>query len=1048
MKKSGRLSSFHDISRGRRLRFQPIFFLLLVLLVGATQFITAGRPAGRQRTLSLDEINSQISAMQAKVDSLTQLQNQLRRDSSSLRQESSQQTASNSRKIVEIDDAIVRKKAMVNSLRLQYEKAKQDSIDLLASSREQTLALHKETVRLESSIITMSNELEVLSARRDQLDQPAPGTDSKTLQRLQAQITKSDSLIKARQAAFTDLTIKREKLQKDSVQAVSKLTGSRLEFRDQIETINKNIALISSALEQLEQKQAAIKGDKAKKISDLKANLTSLGSQKRALTDQITRFETEITALAGEKQRLARSADAALTKYTQLRKPFLQAAEDAEAALKRAVEEKALIKALREKLRLDSAVSKSRDLLDDAIKAEAEKKRGAKKLVEQRENDLNNLLNNLDGLIQNTPGIRQKEASVHAPTVSQKTGLVLDELAASEKLVVQATAARDKAKQNLAAFDAKNPPPADPSYTRTTALDSATNVKKKKIIQMTEQIDSISLVFSELQANSNALSKSLAGESGTGDSLTNAKRAEKASLNAKRAKLVKDSIQNETDNAGALPRLKTDLASIGNKLIQLQNEIGTLTADRDKTKESLMAAREKASQTATSQKTERQKFDSLIAAKQQEITLVSMKSEKLRQDSISLAKREVQQMSNLNTPPSTLGSQIAVAEKELNAMVRQSDSLKREVNAAQAKPAEYARRITFQIASTARSIDAANNDIAELKKEREAAYDRMKNDRGKLESMISSMEQEIAVAITKRDKARQDSVSAESNLRQASMRLQADIREKDNLVTGWQREVDKATDELERARDDSVRLAEKIPSMLQTYSQAAKSIDMLIAAKEKELADLKLRRDKARQDSLAENKKQLELLAKAHEEIVKRSTVVAQKKTESSLASADRKKSQTDTLSYKQKASQDLAAAAAEIERQNGFIERKKTDLAQLQKQRDEIATRFKGSGSTSASGSGTIITDYTPPASSPTFSPASAAPITSSPPTEGVQPPTPVEIAQLRSEELYTMLGENKIAEAEKRFRQLQGFLKTNLDAEAFQTLKMTIEEMSGSAR
>jgi hypothetical protein len=236
----------------------------------------------------------------------------------------------------------------------------------------------------------------------------------------------------------------------------------------------------------------------------------------------------------------------------------------------------------------------------------------------------------------------------------------------------------------------------------------------------------------------------------------------------------------------------------------------------------------------------------------------------------------------------------------------------------------------------------------------------------------------------------------------------------------------------------------KVSGTLQNLSQAIRSIDVLISAKEKEIADLKARRDKTKQDSVAEHKRLNESLAAAHNEIVKRGAVVTKKKTEAALAASDRKKTPADTAAYKQKAKLELAAAVGEIERQNALIERKKNDLARLQKERDEINAPAR----TSSRSEGIIVTDTKPAPSTPTFSPSNAPSAAVSQPAAEVQAPTPVEIAQLRSEELYTMLGENKVNEAAKRFRQLQGFLKSNLDDEAFQTLKMTIEQMGGSVR
>jgi chromosome segregation ATPase len=1021
---------------------RTISFVLLLLLAGAVPTVEAGR-SSRQGQLSLDEINSRLTSLQDKADSLAQVLTRLKQDSSRLKQESMQRSLSLTRQQSEIDEIIARKKGVVNGVRLQYEKARQDSIGILATSRERTAELHMEIVRIESSIITMSNELEVLSARRDQMNRPSSGAEVNALERLQAQIEKNDSIIKARQASLGDLSASRDKLRKDSVQEDSRRSASRLQFHDQIAAIDDDIARVNSTLAAAEQKQTLLKGDREKKIAETKANITALSAQKRGYADQIRRAEIEITALTSEKQRIEQSAGAAQKKHVQLRTPLARALEDAEAVLKRALAEKELIKVLREKLRLDSAISKGRDALDAAMQAEASRKKGAKKLVEQKETELNAHLNALDALIANNPGLRQTEAQFHAPTITQKTGKVSDALILADKPIAKATAERDRAKQALADFDKSNPPPPDPSNIRNLAIDSASTAKKKAIIQMTEQIDSITMATGEQQKTLESMTKSLTGGNGKGDSLTLAKKEEKASLTAKKTKLVRDSIQNETANGATISRIKTELSGIGSKQILAQNDVTKFTMERDKAKESLKTTQERANQTQTSQKAERQKTDSLIAAKQQTITLSSMKCEKLRLDSATLAKRDVQQVKSLSQPPSAFSAPLAVAEKELAGLQAQSDSIRKETVSVQARP-EEGKKLSIQMAAIARSINATQGEIETVKKDKEAAYKRLENDQGRYDSLVSAMEQNLAAAVTKRDKARQDSANAEATLRQTSQKLQSDVTEQDAVAGARQREMNEATAELSRAREDSVKISGKNSSELQTLSQAIRSVDDLIRAKEKEIADLKTRRDNAKKDSVAQHKRLNESIVAAHNEIVKRSAIVAQKKTEATLADSDRKKMQADTSAYKQKAKLELTAAIAEIKRQDELIERKKNDLVRLQKERDEINART----STSSRSGSTVVTDTKPASPTPTFSPSNAPTAAVSQPGSEVQAPTPIEIAQLRSEELYTMLGENKVNEAAKRFQQLQGFLKSNLDAEAFQTLKMTIEQMGGSIR
>jgi hypothetical protein len=249
----------------------------------------------------------------------------------------------------------------------------------------------------------------------------------------------------------------------------------------------------------------------------------------------------------------------------------------------------------------------------------------------------------------------------------------------------------------------------------------------------------------------------------------------------------------------------------------------------------------------------------------------------------------------------------------------------------------------------------------------------------------------------------------------------------DSSIAVRQKELSDITAEYNRIADDNARTPEKENPAMQGFSQSMKSIDAQILAKEREIVDLKTKKDKVKQDSIAESRRQAGLLAAAHAEIVKRNAAVEQKKMEVALAITEKKKAQADTGSIQRKSLESVTAATLEIQRQNDLIGIRQAELAKQQKERDAVIAKIRA---TSERGGGVIITDEPAP-------PASKSPTS-----------TPAELAQKKAEEIYTLLGENKVADASKRFKSLQQFFKTNLDPESFTALKTTIEQMGGAIK
>jgi chromosome segregation ATPase len=931
----------------RSLRFHGIvahtrsfsFFLFFsAFICGTAVPAFSGKLPAVQPRMSLDEATNRMAGLQKRADSLTAVRDQLRQDSVKASAESGQQTSALSKKLSEADDGIAKKKSVMAGIKTRYDKSLQDSIQIVAKAKEQIAGVQKEIARLDAAIITVSNDLAALTERREKTGTSRGGLDERAIAQQQSQTVHSDTVIRQRQADLSNLGARRDKLRQDSLAAETKRLGDRAALRQQLRQLDSQTVLCDAAIGQAEQKQAKERGEKEQKIARMKESYGLMARQKQGFDEKITRTNTDVSVYMSERQRLVQSAGAAQTKYEQLRAPLDKALADAETSVQRFTKDKPLLMTLRQKLRIDSAIAKTRDLLDKAIQMEAERKKGGKKLVERRESELDSLLLVQDMVVRSTPGLRQKEQQIHGATVSQKCALTDSALAGIDRKIALAQAQLDKAKQNIGDFDRKTPPVKNPAGQRIAQLDTMVTAKKKDVIQMTDWIDSLNMTMQELQTNITAGAAALQTGPAKTDTTGQARKAEKTALAGKRVKLQRDSIQVETAAAETMLRIKNDAAALATQSAKTQNEIDRAAAEREKAKQSIAALLEKDKQLQNSTLAEKNKFDSLIAVKQQEVSAVSAQSDKLRQDSASLVKKLEQQVKNLSPAPGSLAATLSDASKELGALQTQSDSLRRLVSAGgQGRMSDNVRKIAQQLASVNASIDGVRNDMATLNAQKEEAFSVLNADKRYYDSLVGVADKELTAIVAKRDKARLDSSAAEYSIRQTSQKFSSALAQRDNLVATREKELADATAEYNRARDDSVKIVYKNMGSVQPGSQTLRSIDALLTVKEKELADLRTRLQKTGQDSIAESKRQADLLIAAHNEIKKRMADMEQRKAELELAMAVKNEPQKDGDVTLRNYRELLTAATAMINEQNKIINKKKNDIARLQSVRDAI---------------------------------------------------------------------------------------------------------------
>jgi hypothetical protein len=154
-----------------------------------------------------------------------------------------------------------------------------------------------------------------------------------------------------------------------------------------------------------------------------------------------------------------------------------------------------------------------------------------------------------------------------------------------------------------------------------------------------------------------------------------------------------------------------------------------------------------------------------------------------------------------------------------------------------------------------------------------------------------------------------------------------------------------------------------------------------------------------------------------------------QKKAEVAISQNERRRFQQDSVAATARGQAAAQLAAAEMAQDNTLIEKKKTELASLQTQRDEAAAKANALGAAVPA----------PPVSA-SSAPASA-PVTAT-------PAGPADAAQKQMEEIYMLIGGNKIEDAVNRFKEQKANLAKYVNPEAFKVLKSTIEQLTESIK
>jgi hypothetical protein len=954
---------------------------------------------------------------------LTAKLEQLRQDSAKAAADLLSTKTSAQAKAAPVENLYTQKTQDLAGLRSQREKARQDSIALVTKKNSRLTANKQETARMDAVIMAASNQLNALSARRQQLPVEETGGEIKAVVAIQRDMARADSVIRMKQADIAVVTKKREQLSQDSLSEESKASDVRAHVMIDGRRVDSLLQLSSSELSESTARQAKSRAGSGV-LAQEQTKLNDCNRQKAVLDAQIARLRGELAALADERDRVRAASGASQKKLEQDRAPFVSALAEAEAKLQEQLDDKDALASLSEKVGLDSAIQKAKDALNSAIEQQALRKKGAEKLVNQREGEVSALMARLDDVVRKQPKVAQRNAQLSGlSTTTEKRKRIDSLMTASAAGIAGLLAQRDRAKRDLDEFDRTHPQGAAGSTRRLSMFDSLSAVKEKSVATLAARRDSVENQIASSQRSVESLGEAARSETASADSAVAAERKQRSDLMAQRAQIRADSVKNESILMVALVRLRTDQAKANTQVSQLDREIANLNGVKGRFTASIADAQNRDKQAKAANRQERKRLDSLISAKEQEVTQLSLQNEKQSQDFQTSSKESDALIQKQAALIASISSQIASAEQELSGMAHQVEASRKERSDEEKAGLDKIKTIERDKAATAASITAKKSEIVALKNQRESLQRGLKRQLAHLDSMITAAGKSNASYEAVRVKARQDSAAAEAAQAEARAKSSAALRTHDSLVAVRQQQMNDLAAALEKARQDS---AAKSAPAAGGSAPVVKSLDSLIVLKERELADLRQQREKARQDLAAEQRRQLSIIAAAHQEVVARRALMEQKKAELAMMQAKRNRLQADSASAIARGQAASRAAIAEIARQTAFIAKKTDDLTALQGQRADVAAKL-----------GALGADVPAPEIAP-------VPVSSSQSTA----PSSAEAGQKRVEEIYQLIGSNKLDDAVKSFNAQRASLSKTVTPEAFTVLKYTIEQIEESQK
>lgn len=967
-----------------------VVLLTCCLIVLPSEIVQAQSGLVDESIAQIRQIDSRLRDLQSELSTLESQSAQTGQDSAAIVSASSGQLNQIQSKIAQVDNAIAAKKNEIAEAKAQRMDLSRDSLEKVTGFNSQKTDLKEKIRQLEQAISVANNELNVLNQRKAQMTMYAQQVSDPSLGGIQKEKSRYDSIIVAKQEILNGLHVQLKQLENDSAVQAGSLKAIRARNEQSLQQNNSDVAAAdsraASAKTALDQSKARL----AEKKGAIGGAVQQLMSRKATLASSVTQSQSRINGYETELSKLRASAGVLQQKYEAGRAPLVAQQNDATATLATREQQRQIWTQINEKHAVDSLINVARDELDKAIQDNATGKRGAKKLIDTKEDELNALLGQQDTYLK-IPGLKQMEAQLTSLTPSQKRARIEQVLGNITTDLSKQQTAKMRADQALAAYDANNPISSDPSLRRMRSLDTLLAAEQQKKVALSSAIDSADYLVKVYKDSITALDAASYNEISAYDSEYRNAVTQKNTLIAQRDQQIRSQNDEYSGSSSSIASVIDRMNGVRQKIWTVEQEIQNAQSRSTDAQQRLAASQQKFEQGRMVASNEAAVMGKTITEKELAIKGLTDNAQLLRTQQGGLESNNQNEISLVTNAIAAKNQQINSKNAELQQLNNQRNSLKFEYDNELNKQQTSLASLRTASSGNASRSNALKAEIASLQSRRTTQQALIQNQVTILSSNINRANSDIENANAAYSAALQDSMNFESTRDDAFATVKRTVARQDSVINALRVEMAALSAAYDKGRADSVAAVSKKVASVAPQVKKIRQLDSLILLKEQELNTLKSKRMQAVQDSMAQAQVTDDALLRSTGELKKKQERMSTLEIQYAMQEKEKKRIESDAA---QKGEQFKSSRQLYSSKINSQMMR----LGEYQGKLAKLTTDLQGAQAALAAADGRATT----------------------PAVNNVAEKKTIKNgkdAQLMIEKIYTLMGENQMGEAKKLF-------------------------------
>ncbi|NLG16696.1 MAG: hypothetical protein GX556_05130 [Fibrobacter sp.] len=679
-------SSFTYKTAHFHLFFPALSFLIcfLIFTSDAGDINTAAAPDPSVVASNVRDIDYRINMIESELATLSASINNLQSDSinalSALFGVKNQKQAP----LSEVSSAISASEQKISGYKAQIQQLRNDSIMAYQKFSADGAAVRKAQKDTEQQLISRSTELNILTEKVNRLKNILSQNTNETILSLTAEQVKADTNLARQIRDLSNAKPVLEQLARDSATQILEFESGQSAAAQQLTMYDSLFAsaerkslhattLLTDAKNKFNQNQAAhsqiIRG-----FENEKARIVQESNRQQQMLNKAEQERIQLQAKTGQLQ----------SEYENGRAIYVKQINESQEELQVRTSQKEVWNMMKELFVIDSQISVRRNELDELIQQSATRVKGAKKLIEPKEQELNELLGKQD-LYLRKPGIKNAREQINSLTLSQRRARIEQFVTNIANSITQLTTKKIQAEQGLAEFERSNPASRDPSVLRLRSIDSSMQLIRSQYTVLNRQKDSLDQLITIQRNSSYSDASAFQAQIGSLDSAGKAAANERQAFLSQVQQARKSVSEIQKNKALAQIQISQNLTASRNSIYRIENEIQRLNNHKLQLAQNLTSAQSAFENRKLNASQELQALQSQISAKEHEINALTGESAKLTQqmttvqteyqvnmgaiqktagDNHNLLSSEMQQLQQLKNRQSAIHAEIAAAEQE------------------------------------------------------------------------------------------------------------------------------------------------------------------------------------------------------------------------------------------------------------------------------------------------------------------------------------------------------------------------------------------------